>query len=100
GALLQEGTASSSTVMADFGRLGPYRAKLRTRTGEEIALAFDTSMPDMSPPRITSLCVLDGDSSIVSRVTRGKAATLAFSAFDNAGTPVARASWRTVGGPW
>ena len=100
GALLQEGTASGSTVMADFGRLGPYRAKLRTRTGEEIALAFDTSMPDMSPPMIMSLRVLDGDGSIVSGVTRGKAATLAFSVFDYIGTPAARASWRSIGGPW
>ena len=100
GALLQEGTASRSILTFDFGRPGPYRAHLRTRTGEELDLAFDTSLPDMSPPMILSLRVLDGAGGIMSGVTRGRPATLVFSAVDENGTPAARASWRTAGGPW
>lgn len=81
GTLLREGT-NGGNIIDDFGRTGAYRATFRTRNGVELALRFDTSLPDHNPPSLSSLRVVGADARVVSRVAAGEAATLAFSVVD------------------
>jgi hypothetical protein len=110
GTLLSEGKSVTPSVAADFGSAGLYRANIRMKTGQQVALVFDTSQPDFNPPSLTSLRVVDGDEHVVSRIARGAPATLQFSVVDadasgnfrdSTDPRTTRASWRTTaGGPW
>ncbi|HYI11569.1 MAG TPA: S8 family serine peptidase [Thermoanaerobaculia bacterium] len=110
GTLLSEGT-KDGYASADFGRRGAFRATYRAKNGTEVAVRFDTSLPDYNPPSVSSLRIVGGDALVVSRVQPGAPAALAFSVVDiNVGADLVardsrqlrstRVSWRSGNGAW
>jgi subtilisin family serine protease len=97
GTVIGEGVAEAPYVSKAAPR-GAYRATIRSRTGTELALSFDSTREDSNPPMLTSLRILGGDGALATGVAPGEHATLTFSANDDART--ARAWWRADGGDW
>jgi subtilisin family serine protease len=100
GTLLREGTEETYAVTADFGHRGVFHAKLRSKTGVQSELTFDTSQGDFSPPALVAFRLVRSDGGIVRSVAPHTPAALEFSLFEEH-PRTARASWRTAdGGAW